>query len=212
MEQCQTRHLTLGQPQGAGAHDLGAEGMVALQVTVEGTGVCQRVPCYILDSSKPLWKRELKDCGLVIGTNTLAELGISMVDAKGCVGMAIEETVYQYQENVEGSKKASESANQGGETPVADDPVDSTSVIGVILKHDLHLGSQQTRVAKVQISHTYCDKHSAALVVITPNELILANQQCDFVEGYWMGESTFHILVTNWETESTTLTKDSMIG
>lgn len=41
-EQCQDRTLKMeGQPQGAGGHSLGAEGMVALQVTIENTGVSQ---------------------------------------------------------------------------------------------------------------------------------------------------------------------------
>ena len=55
VEQYQARTLTLeGQPQGAGGHDLGAEGIIVLQLTVEGTGPSQRAPCYILDSSKPI--------------------------------------------------------------------------------------------------------------------------------------------------------------
>ena len=57
VEQCQNRNLKMeGQPQGAGGHNLGTEGMVALQVTIENTGVAQRVPCYVLDSAKPIWK------------------------------------------------------------------------------------------------------------------------------------------------------------
>ena len=74
--ECQARTLKMeGQPQGAGGHSLGAEGMAALQVTVENTEVTQMIPCYLLDSAKPIWRGELKDCGLVIGTNALADLG-----------------------------------------------------------------------------------------------------------------------------------------
>ena len=69
-EQCQSRSLELdGQPRGAGGHLLGAE--EALQVTIERTRVVQSVPCYILDSSKPIWQGELKDCGMIIGMNAL---------------------------------------------------------------------------------------------------------------------------------------------
>ena len=47
-EQCQDRSLKMeGQPQGAGEHDLGAEGMVALQVTIENTKVSQTVISYV---------------------------------------------------------------------------------------------------------------------------------------------------------------------
>ena len=98
LEQCQAKNLKLeGQPQGAGGHDLGAEGIVVFQLTVEGTGASQRgasqrVPCYILDSSKPIWKGELKDCGLVIRTNAFANLGFSIVDAEGCIVTSEENT------------------------------------------------------------------------------------------------------------------------
>ena len=68
-----------GQPRGAGVHELGAQGIVTLQVTVERTGVVQSVRCYILDSSKPIWQGELKDCGIVIGTRTR----VQCVDCKG---------------------------------------------------------------------------------------------------------------------------------
>ena len=54
-----------GQPQGAGGDDLGAEGVVILQLIVEVTGAFLRVKCYTLDSSKLIWKGEFKDCGLV---------------------------------------------------------------------------------------------------------------------------------------------------
>ena len=45
----------------------------------------QSVPCYILDSYKPIWQGELKDCGMIIGTNALEELGFSIVDSDGKV-------------------------------------------------------------------------------------------------------------------------------
>ena len=68
-----------GQPHGAGGLQLGAEGIVVLQVTTERTGVVKSVPCYILDSLKPVWPGELRDCGVIIGTNALEELGFSIV-------------------------------------------------------------------------------------------------------------------------------------
>ena len=108
MEQFQAKTLMLeGQPQGAGGHDLEAEGIVALQLTVQGTGASQRVPCYILDSSKPIWKGELKDCGLVIRTNAFANLGFSIVDAEGCI-VTSEENASQTHGIVENTIQATE--------------------------------------------------------------------------------------------------------
>jgi len=69
---------------------LGAGGVMVLQVTIEHTGMTQRVPCYILDSSRPLWRGELEDCGLVIGTNALANFRSQIVDSQECVVMAEE--------------------------------------------------------------------------------------------------------------------------
>ena len=56
---------------------------VNLQVTVEATGNTEYIPCYVLSSSKPIWKGELKDCGLILGTNALVSLGFMVYHANG---------------------------------------------------------------------------------------------------------------------------------
>ena len=140
-----------------------------LQVPIEHTGMSQRVPCYILDSSRPLWRGELEDCGLVIGTNALANLGFQIVDSQGCVLMA-EVGIGSPQMVAKDSKEVSASKDRNGnpqETnsivaqPTEDenrnlqeadeDVVQPAEVVEVMLKHDLHLSSQQTRVATVQL-------------------------------------------------------------
>ena len=35
-----------------------------------------QVPCYALESSKPIWNGELKNCGMLLGTNVLSNLAI----------------------------------------------------------------------------------------------------------------------------------------
>ena len=210
--QCQDRTLKMErQPQGAGGHNLGAEGMVALQVTIENTGVSQRVPCYILDSAKPIWKGELKDCGLVIGTNALVDLGFHIVDAQGCKVTAEEDTSPTHEIEPK-SEKTSEQEDKNNNTKEAvNEGIDPAEVLEVILKHDLHLASQQTRVATVQLMKTYQGGENPIGVVI-PNESVLASKQCDFTEGYWTGESTFCVPVTNWGRETVIVAKDSKIG
>ena len=77
LEQCHSHNWTLEQqPVGAGRKPLGAESVVALNIQIEATGVTKEVLCFILDSSKPLWKGELEDCGVVLGTNSLQGLGV----------------------------------------------------------------------------------------------------------------------------------------
>ena len=172
-EQCQDRSLKMErQPQGAGGRDLGAEGMVALQVTIENTKVSQTVPCYILDSAKPIWKGELKDCGLVIGTNALSELGFHIVDAQGSVVKAEEETSLTQKAEPD-SKLTREPEGENSTKQASKSGKESTEseVLKVFLKHDLQLAAQQTRVATVQLLNGY-NKEEDNLVltgVVTPN-------------------------------------------
>ena len=57
--------------------------LVNLQVTVEATGNTEYIPCYVLSSSKPLWKGEVKDCCLILETNALVSLGFMVYHANG---------------------------------------------------------------------------------------------------------------------------------
>ena len=184
VEHCQARNLTLAaQPQGAGSHDLGAEGIVALQLTVEGTGISQRVPCYILDSSKPIWKGELKDCGLVIGTNALANLGFSIVDAEGCI-VTSEENASQKQGIVEASIEATEPQdNATVQKTVENGDTASSPTNGVYLARAAYLIPGQSKVVQVNITSCKGD-----IGVITPIG-DLGNALCDFQEMLWSGST-----------------------
>ena len=75
-EQYQTRNLKLDrQPIGANGTELGVVALVKLKVSVEGTDRTLQVPCYVLNSNRPLWNGELWNCGLVLGTNCLEKFG-----------------------------------------------------------------------------------------------------------------------------------------
>ena len=74
LKECHFRNRPLEQqPIGAGGKPLGEEPVVALNVQVEATEVEKEVLCFVLDSNKPLWKGELTDCGIVLGTNGLRD-------------------------------------------------------------------------------------------------------------------------------------------
>ena len=77
LEQC------LATGVGAGGEALGRTRIVLLRVQVVDTDVFQEVPCYVLDSSKPLWSGEVRDCGIVIGTNALSNLGFNITHPNG---------------------------------------------------------------------------------------------------------------------------------
>ena len=64
-----------GQPTGAGGHKLGDIDVVKLELMTTDGEKLHQVPCYVLESSKPNWYGELKNCAMVSGTNALEDLG-----------------------------------------------------------------------------------------------------------------------------------------
>lgn len=84
MQQYQLRNVELDrQPVGASGEALGVMAVVVLRNTIEGTNATFDVPCYVLQSSKPLWKGDLEDCTLVLGTNALEALGFRITHPNG---------------------------------------------------------------------------------------------------------------------------------
>ena len=56
-EDCQKRtHQMVSQPVGAGGQALGARKVVVISVMIDATGKSLCIPCYVLDSGKPLWQ------------------------------------------------------------------------------------------------------------------------------------------------------------
>ena len=41
------------------------------------------------------------------------------------------------------------------------------------------------------------ESQSTKVGVVTPTESLLTSE-CDFMEGYWTGESVFNVPITNW--------------
>ena len=84
--ECHERDLKMGQqPVGATGAPLGVISLIRLQVMIEETGAAKEVPCFVLASEKPIWSRELHDCGIILGTNALVDLGFQVVHSNGTV-------------------------------------------------------------------------------------------------------------------------------
>ena len=84
LEERQKRNLKMGpQPVGATGTNLGAITLVSLDIQVEETKMVKEVPCYVLSSEKPIWRGELFNCGLVLGTNILVSLGFKVTYSNG---------------------------------------------------------------------------------------------------------------------------------
>ena len=85
-EQClaKTNCNNMGaQPVGAMGQELGTCGIVVLQLEIDETGKNLEIPCYVLDSSKPLWQGELKNCAVLLGTNALTEFKFGLFHSNG---------------------------------------------------------------------------------------------------------------------------------
>ena len=149
--------------------------MVALQVTIENTRVSQGVPCYILDSAKPIWKGELKDCDLVIGTRALADLGFHIVDAQGCEVTA-EQDISPTHEIEPKFEKTNELEDKNNNTKeAANNETKPSQVLEVSLMHDLHLASHQTKGGNSS-PYQKEENEPGPIGVVTPNESVLASK------------------------------------
>ena len=59
-----SRNLPLNaQPVGAEVSAMGATALVKLEVVIEVTAIKLTVPCYVIDSTKPVWQGAVKNCG-----------------------------------------------------------------------------------------------------------------------------------------------------
>ena len=73
------------QPKGAGGEELGATSIVVLDVLLEETSKTLTVPCFVLESSKPIWQGTVKNCGVILGTNATVDYGVQVVHVNGTV-------------------------------------------------------------------------------------------------------------------------------
>ena len=122
--------------------------IVVLKITIEGTSKAFSVPCYVLQSCKPLWNGELYDCALVLGTNALEALGFWIMHPSGelvnTTGKTCKSVVVQ--------------TDQLG--PVSEE------VVLVIPDQTVRIGPFQSKVVKASISaKSNCDIHVG---MITP--------------------------------------------
>lgn len=192
MEECKNKtSKVVSQPLGAGGTELGAKKIVLISVTLEATGKSLHIPCYVVDSTRPLWQGAVKNCGLVLGTNAIVEFGIQLVHTNGT-------TVQPVSGNADSVDRVTE------------------TVTRVALTRVTRLGPRETKFVKAEVvSNSVTDDTQPPTDltgVISPNENILANLSCDFVEQLWNGESNLIIELKNWGTTPQTLAKGQEIG
>ena len=70
------------QPVEAKGIVLGVIALVNLEV-IEATGKSLEIPCHVLDSTKPVWQGDVKNCGMIMGTNALVAFEFCISHANG---------------------------------------------------------------------------------------------------------------------------------
>ena len=232
-EQYQARNLKLDrQPIGANGAELGAVALVRLEVSVEGTDKTLPVPCYVLNSDKPLWKGELWNCGLVLGTNCLEKLGFSITHPNGqMVIPAGKEGTASQDTNTTGTAPStavctpvpsSTEAHVSPQTSVeVCTAVDSSKGMDVhasstdkdrtvLLDKHLHIGPFQTKMTPVNVMGVP-EGDPQTIGMITPSE-VLANLQCDFTDEIWSSGTSGMLAITNWSGEPLAIEQGSTMG
>ena len=170
-------------------------------------------------------------CGVVLGTNALSSLGFNITHQSGVVIQPITESEnsskakgtdtsqqsikeakddLEKDNSVKSDKDKESGHNKETITHLADDQSDNPIVGEVVLRKDLSLGPGQTRLVQVEIINGKNIK-SNMLKIISPNEVVLAENMCDFTKELWGCEALPDIEVTNWGDNTITLDKGTRI-
>ena len=186
MDTCVNKVIPLkSQPIGATGQELGAIGIAVLDILMDTTGKTCSIPCYVLDSSQPLWLGELEDCGVLMGTNALVKHGFTVTHSNGT----------QVEPNTRDTKVSTV----------------AVKTINVVLKKTVHLKPHQTKIIKGDLEENVAA--TPGVFMISPNEEILAEKHCDVLETM-MDDDTTQIAVplNNWGSCPIVVKKGTKIG
>ena len=174
----------MNQPIGATGTELAAA--VKLHMELDVTKANQKVSCFVLDSSRPLWQGELQDCGVLLGTNALVDLGIEVTHRDGSV-IAPSPVRIQEEDN-------------------------KVRILRLTLEKTVHLMPQQSKWVRaiVEVPDATCE--TTQLGMISLKAEALAEVTCDFLEGLWSGEQAVLIPMNNWSSNTVLVTKGTVVG
>ena len=186
LDMCRTKEVPLkSQPVGATGQGLGAIGIAVLNILMETTGKTCQIPCYVLDSNRPLWSGELEDCGVLMGTNALVKHGFTVTHSDGT--------------QVEPNRKDANVSTM------------SMKMINVLLNETIHLKPQQSNVVQTVLEEKMV--MTAGDFMISPNETALAEKDCDVPETVVSGNVNKIIIpLNNWGSLPVVMKKGSKIG
>ena len=167
-----------------------------------------QVPCCVLESSKPIWNGELKNCAMLLGTNVLSDLGFCIISSDG--SKVLPEEVAESNEQCDKSIEDKLSVEKPSDTGENTDKCKSSHV-RLVIEKELHVGPQQTKLARVKVvGEQKTDPGFAG--VATPREGILAEKMCDFIEELWIEEPVTTVTLRNWGNCPLVIVADTEIG
>ena len=216
IEECtqKTQEMT-SEPVGAGGQVLGARKIVTVSVMLDSTGMSLSVPCYVLDSVKPLWRGTVRNCGIVLGTNALTAFGMQVMHSNG-EAVRPDDNVHPSgtgQETLEETEEPEQLIHPAEEVV----PTDQTDgkpeyKVRVLLSQVVHLGARMSKEVRVEIVQPATQDAHIGLGVLVPEEGCLAERQCDFMEVLWQGQSSCKVKLNNWGHEPQTFVQGQEIG
>ena len=182
---------------------------------LDSTGMSLSVPCYVLDSVKPLWRGTVRNCGIVLGTNALTAFGMQVMHSNG-EAVRPDDNVHPSgtgQETLEETEEPEQLIHPAEEVV----PTDQTDgkpeyKVRVLLSQVVHLGARMSKEVRVEIVQPATQDAHIGLGVLVPEEGCLAERQCDFMEVLWQGQSSCKVKLNNWGHEPQTFVQGQKIG
>ena len=160
------------------------------------------IPCYVLESLKPIWGGELKNCAMVLETNGFEDLSFCYFTNK------------EKRVKLEGAVKSSgprEGRNRSAVKEPHKPKEEPRTQITIVLEKKQHLGPRQSKVAKITLNGGHNVRQGQAYVV-EPHEGMLAERLCNFIEELWVDKPSATSTLTNWGNCPVVIEKEKVIG
>ena len=145
--------------------ELGTISAVKLNMEVAATQANHEISCFLLDSSKPLWQGELRDCDVLLRANPLVEFGIEITHSDGTV---IIPSSLKTPEGTQGSHED-----------------DKVKILQLSMEKTVHLMSQQSKWVKATVD---VPEDTKFVGVMSPKANTLGGKTCDFLENLYFVE------------------------
>ena len=147
---------------------------------------------------------------MLLGTNGLKHLGFCIISNDGSKVMP--EKVAGPSEQCEQSNEGNSSLAKSSEPGENTDKCKSSHVrLYIVVEKELRVGPQQTKLVRVKVVGEH--KADPAFVgVATPQEGILAEKMCDFVEELWIEGPLTTVTFRKWGNYPVVIAKDTVIG